>query len=70
MPTNYRTILLLSQFDKIFKKMLFSRLFLYFDKNQLLSKNQFGFRPNSSTQFAMSTIHDKLIKNIDNGQYI
>ena len=49
--------------------MLFSRLFLYLDKNQLLNKNQFGFRPNSSTQFAITLIHDKLIKNIDNGLY-
>ena len=68
-PTNYRPISLLSQFDKIFEKMLFSRLFSYLYKNQLLSKNQFGFRPNSSTQFAINTIHDKLIKNIDNGLY-
>ena len=69
MPTNYRPISLLSQFNKIFEKVLFSRLFSYLDKNQLLNKNQFGFRPNSSTQFAISTIHDKLIKNIDNGLY-
>ena len=47
MPTNYRPILLLSQLDKNFEKMLFSRLFSYLDKNQLLGKNQFGFRPNS-----------------------
>ena len=57
MPTNYRPISLLSQFEKIFEKMLFSRLLSYLDKNQLLSKNQFGFRPNSSTQFAISTIY-------------
>ena len=49
--------------------MLFSILFSYLDKNQLLNKNQFGFRPNSSTHFAITTIHDKLIKNIDNGLY-
>ena len=69
MPTNYRPISLLSQFDKIFEKMLFSRLFSYLDKNQLLSKNQFDFRPKSSTHFAITKIHDKLIKNIDNGLY-
>ena len=49
--------------------MLFSRLLSYLDKNQLLSKNQFGFRPNTSTRFATSTIHDKIIKNIDNVLY-
>ena len=69
MPTNYRPISLLSQFDKIFERMLFSRLFSYLDKNQLLSKNQFGFRPNSSTQVVISTMHDKLIKIIDNNLY-
>ena len=68
-PTNYRPISLLSQFEKNFEKMLFSRLFSYLDKNQLLGKNQFGFRSNSATQFAISTIHDKLIKNIDNDLY-
>ena len=52
MPTTYRPILLLSQLDKIFEKMLFSRLFSYLDKNQLLSKNQFGknFRPELRTR--------------------
>ena len=67
--TNYRPISLLSQFDKIIEKMIFSRLYSYVESNQLLSNKQFGFRPNSSTSYAISSIHDKLIKNIDAGLY-
>ena len=33
MPTNYKPISLLSQFENIFGKMLFSRLLSYLDKN-------------------------------------
>ena len=43
MPTNYRSISLLLQFDKIFEKMLFSRLFSYLDKNQLINKINLAF---------------------------
>ena len=65
--TNYRSIALLSQFNKLMEKMIFSRLYSYLEKKQLLNDNQFGLRPNSSTAFAISSLYDKLIKNIDNG---
>ena len=42
--TNYnRPIALLSQFNKLMEKMIFSRLYSYFGKKQLLNDNQFGF---------------------------
>ena len=68
-PTNYRPISLLSQFNKIIEKMLFNRLYTYLDKKKLISDNQFGFRPNFSTNFAISTLYDMIIKNIDKGLY-
>ena len=49
--------------------MIFSRLYSYLEKKQLLNDNQFGFRSNSSTAFAISSLYDKLIKNIDNGLF-
>ena len=67
--TNYRPIALLSQFNKLMEKMIFSRLYSYLEKKQLLNDNQYGFRPNSSTAFAISSLYDKLIKNIDNGLF-
>ena len=41
--TNYRPIALLSQFNKLMEKMIFSRLYSYLEKKQLLNDNQFGF---------------------------
>ena len=67
--TNYRPIALLSQFDKIFEKLIFARLFSYLDKKKLFSEKQFGFRPNSSTAFAINLLYDKIIKNMDSGLY-
>ena len=38
-------------------------------KKKLLNDNQFGFRPNSSTAFAIISLYDKLIENIDTGLF-
>ena len=53
----------------LFRIVIFSRLYSYLEKKQLLNNNQFGFRPNSSTAFAISSLYDKLINNIDNGLF-
>ena len=47
------------------EKLIYNRLLDHLNKNNLLNKNQFGFRPNSSTTFAISKIYDSLIQNID-----
>ena len=38
-PTNYRPISLLSQFDKMLEKMIFTRLYSYLEKKHLLTNN-------------------------------
>ena len=68
-PTNYRPISLLSQFSKIFKKMIYNRIYSYLEKFDLLSNRQFGFRQNSSTAHAIGIIHDQLIQKLDNNLY-
>lgn len=67
--TNYRPISLLSQFDKIFEKLLCSRLYNYLEKRDLLSKSQFGFRQNSSTMFAVTSIYENLLKCADRKEF-
>ena len=67
LATNYRPISILSQFDKIFEKLIYIRISSYLEKYDLLSKNQFGFRENSSTNFAIAHIHDNILRNFDLG---
>jgi Notch-like protein len=50
--TNYRPISLLASFSKIFEKLIFTRLYKHLTTNQILVKEQFDFRCNSSTENA------------------
>ena len=40
---NYRPISLLPVFSKIFKKLMYCRMYDYLEKNNLISSKQFGF---------------------------
>jgi hypothetical protein len=51
---NYRPISLLSNFSKILEKIVSSRLLFFLDTNNILTKWQFGFRPNHSTAHPMT----------------
>ena len=42
--TNYRPIYLLSPINKIFEKLIYSRLHTYLEQNSMLSSHQYGFR--------------------------
>ena len=63
--TNFRPISLLSQFNKVFEKLLYTRIYSYLMRFDLLSDRQFGFRKNSSTMLAINKIYDELLSNID-----
>jgi len=49
-PTNYRPILLLTSFSKVFGKALHIRLTEHFNTNKLIVGNQFGFRKGIATE--------------------
>ena len=49
--------------------MLYSRIYSYLERFKLLNEHQFGFRKNSSTIHAITSIYDNLLKNIENGMY-
>ena len=61
---NYRPISILSTINKIFEKIIYSRLVNYIDKFKLLYKYQFGFRKNHSTEHVLIELTDQIKLNI------
>jgi len=66
---NYRLISLLSQFNKIYEKLIYARIYSYLIKFNLLHDHQFGFRKNSFTTLAINNLYDDLSTNTDKGLY-
>ena len=63
----YRPISLLPALGKLFEKIISVRVIKFFDKFNLFSKHQFGFRENFSAEQAILDIHEKLLSNLDKG---
>ena len=62
---NFRPISLLSIFDKIIEKLMHKYLYKFIEEQNILYKNQFGFRKNNSTTFALMEITEKIKESID-----
>ena len=66
---NYRPISVLTCFSKLLEKLMVKRLIAFIDKNKILSKHQYGFRQNRSTEHAIIDFVDKITKAIDQGKF-
>ena len=66
---NYRPIFLLSIFDKIIEKLMHKRLYNFRLEHNILYQNQFGFRKNNSTVFALAQITEMIKVSIDNRKF-
>ena len=64
--TNYRPISLLTSFSKIFEKVIYKRLDNHMLFNNILAKEQYGFRNNTSTEKAMYQLTNNILKALDN----
>jgi hypothetical protein len=53
---NYRPISVLSPVSKVFETLIASQMKNYLENNNLLSDNQFGFRPRRSCELALNTM--------------
>ena len=65
---NYRPISILSPINKIFEKIIYSRLINFIEKYQILYKFQYGFRKNHSTEHALTELTDQIRLNMDKKQ--
>jgi hypothetical protein len=59
--SNYRTLSLLPSFSKVFKKVLYVRMYQHLINNNILVGEQFGFRTNSSTITATFYLVNEII---------
>ena len=66
---NFRPISLLSIFDKIIEKLMHVRLYEFLENNNILFKNQFGFRKQNSTIHALIQITEEIRESIEKGKF-
>ena len=59
-PSNYRPSSLLSIFNRLFEKMMYSRIKGFIDKHNVLYHSQYGFREKHSTQHAILDIVNQI----------
>ena len=66
--SNYRSISILSNLDKILEKLMHSRLMKFFDDQKILYLKQFGLRKYFSTSHAIISLIEKIQKSVDDKQ--
>ena len=64
--SNYRPISLLCICGKIFEKMIFDKMYAFFNDNELISHNQSGFRPGDSTINQLLAITNEIYEAFEN----
>ena len=66
---NYRPISILPVLDKIFEKLMYSRLYSFFEKYNVISENQFGFRNNKNTLQAALQLEKAILPAFKNNKF-
>ena len=69
LTSNYRPISLLSNLNKILEKLMFVRVLSFLEKENVIYKQQFGFRPKHSTTHAVISITEKIREALDKGNF-
>ena len=67
-PGNYRPISSLSSVARVFEKLIYDQLYDYFSSNNLLGKQQWGFRKMHSTVLALQSTTNNWILNMNNSR--
>ena len=66
---NYRPISVLSCLSKLLEKLTYKRFIEFIETHKILSRHQYGFRKNRSTEHALIELVDKITTAIDEGKY-
>ena len=66
---NYRPISLLSNIDKIFEKIMYSRIIKFLESSKCIYPLQFGFRKQHSTNHTLINITENIRNALDSGQF-
>jgi len=64
-PSNYSPISFLSVFDKMLEKIVYKKLYSFFEKNDIFYRYKFGFPDNHSTSLALLEVVDSCYKSLD-----
>lgn len=67
---NYRPISLLSSVSKVFERVIYDRLLEFINKNNVLSEQQYGFRPKRSTEIAIYNTLSYIFEKLDCGEKV
>ena len=66
--SNYRPISLLSNIEKIYEKVMYTRVTSFLDSQNLIYSRQFGFRKSHSTLHTLTVIVERIRKSLDIGE--
>ena len=64
---NYRPVSLLPICGKMFGRLIFNEMFIYFSSNRLIFKNQSGFQPDDSRINHLFSVTNDIFTSFDNG---
>lgn len=67
---NYRPVSLLCVLSKVLEKIMYTRVLEYFNEFKLFYEKQFGFRGNHSAYMALMVLMDKMLKSLENGEFV
>ena len=68
-PSNYRPTSLLSNYNRIFEKIMYKKRKEFIDRNDISYSSQYGFRKGHSTQHAILDIVNAIQTNMNQGLY-
>ena len=65
-PNNYRPITILPILSKLMERIVHKQIYKYLQEHELITSEQFGFRPYLSTNVALTRVTEEILFNMDN----